>query len=305
MANCEPVVGKRKEIKMKFRFLVTEWKNKCRGTTSKGWQINQDQVIRDHIEPYLGNQDVRSITRGHISEVLNQSRLKNHSANQQKKIYMVLSKIFADAVEFFEIIDKSPVAKKFHLPSVPKIEQPYLTMEQSIVLLEYVMDMEPWGPMIWTQLLSGIRFSELCALEFSDFRWSEGYISITKAYNRNTKELQRFTKNKEHYFPPIPPKLLNYLRTRLKKRGLAFQNSIGGMMSSKTYDENLKRIFTQLNLPITSSHGLRHSCATLYREMGASDQAIQRLLGHKTLVSTQNYLHGVDKRLLEIAKKIA
>jgi integrase len=77
------------------------------------------------------------------------------------------------------------------------------------------------------------------------------------------------------------------------------------MLSAKSYDNYLKRVQLALKLPFGNSHGLRHSCANLYMTLGASDEGIQKLLGHKNLSSTKPYIHRTDSEAFEIAKKIS
>lgn len=144
---------------MKFKDYVDKWKERARLNVSDGWQKCQDQIIKAHISPHLDSLEIHKITPEHISKVLEASVKKGHSKNQQRKIYNVLSKLFSDAIHFFDLITKSPVRKKFHRPILTALERPSLTTEQFHIVLEYTMNHPVYGAPVWLQLLSGIRVS--------------------------------------------------------------------------------------------------------------------------------------------------
>lgn len=289
-------------------FLVS-WKREARLDSGDGWKLCQDKVIELHILPHLTGKQLIDITPSDISRVIEASKLKKHAPNQTKKIYMVVSKIFNDAVEFYDLIDRSPVRKKFHKPKTILIEQPAMSWEQSVILLEYVMHHPIYALPIWIQTLSGPRTSEIEALEWPEVHFEEDYIWLNKAYNRTTKIIQPFTKNKSHYAVPLPKKLSNFLQKFRKKSGLVCPGSDGKMLNRWAYQYYFTSVRKRLNLQITSPHGLRHSCSKIYKDAGATDEQIKVLLGHKTIISTKTYLHGHRTGellpLIELSKKFA
>lgn len=290
---------------LKFSALVEEWKVHCRLKISDGWKLCQDQILRDHILPYLANRGVKEITPAHISIVMEQSKLRGHSPNTQKKIYMTMSKIFNDAVHFFEILQRSPVKKHFHRPHIPPMERPSLSPEQSKEFLKEVLKHDLYSSAVYLQLLAGLRVSEVQGLRWTDIDFKTETMTIARCYNKLTTTMQEYTKNKSHFVLPIAPLLLRYLRLKRRDIGFVCASSSGGMMSENGYRTFLGRIAARSGLPIKSSHGLRHSFARMLTELGASDEVLMQALNHKSIISTKSYIHRSDIGLKKFIKKIS
>lgn len=290
---------------MLFKDYIPEWSRSATLSVSAGWHQCQLQILRDHITPILGNLRLDKITPSHISEVMQASRDKKHSENQQRKIYNVMSKVFGDAAGFHDYIEKSPVRKKHHRPRVGDVDRAFMEPEQSNLVLEATMFNRLYGAAIWIQLLTGIRVSEVQALTWDQLDFNNSCINVTKSYNRHLKRIQNHTKNKTKYRVPMIPRLAAFLKKKMAKSDSKFvnPNPDGGMMSHKSYDEFIKRLQLKMKLPISSSHGLRHSAARMYSANGCSDELLQILLGHKSIASTKVYTHHEQDDLFEFAKK--
>ncbi len=144
----------------------------------------------------------------------------------------------------------------------------------------------------------GLRVSELTTLKISDLFFEEGFIKITGKGNK-----QRFV--------PISEVTMKYIDFyRIKRNNLLIQKGYEDTLFLNRRGRQLTRamIFTiikdlavkiGLNKSI-SPHTFRHSFATHLLENGADLRAIQLMLGHESITTTEIYVHLDRKHLTQI-----
>jgi integrase/recombinase XerC len=80
-----------------------------------------------------------------------------------------------------------------------------------------------------------------------------------------------------------------------------FRGSRGGALNPRLVQKAMERVRLQLGLPATATpHALRHSFATHLMNAGGDLRAIQELLGHASLSTTQAYTAVDTARLMEV-----
>ena len=190
-----------------------------------------------------------------------------------------------------ELLESPKIGK--HLPEVLSVEE--------IDAIEGIIDVStPEGQRdraaIEMLYSCGLRVSELCNLLLSDLYLDEGFLRVTGKGNK-----QRLV--------PISERAIHEL-----KSWFAFRNSINIKPGEEDYvfisaarKKHLSRITVFHNIKVyaeqagiqktISPHTFRHSFATHLLEGGANLRAIQTMLGHESISTTEIYTH-IDRRFL-------
>jgi integrase/recombinase XerC len=145
----------------------------------------------------------------------------------------------------------------------------------------------------------GIRNSELTGINLDDIRLSAEAILI------------RGKGKKERYVPfgdSVKTALAGYLPERQKVPGSAGKharalllNRRGGRLTTRSVGRIIKKIAVAKGLsPDVHPHTLRHAFGTHMLEEGADLRAIQELLGHERLSTTQRYTQLTTAQLTKV-----
>lgn len=140
---------------------------------------------------------------------------------------------------------------------------------------------------------SGLRLSELVALDISDFDFSEGTLLVRQGKGGKQRLL------------PVGSKAINALQKWLAKRPEAESSAVfisaqGKRLGQRSVQARLQRWGVKAGLADhVHPHKLRHSFASHLLESSQDIRAIQELLGHSNISTTQIYTHLDFQHLAE------
>jgi integrase/recombinase XerC len=141
---------------------------------------------------------------------------------------------------------------------------------------------------------TGVRVSELCGLDRADV---DEVRRVVRVFGKGAKE------RAVPYGVPAQRALDDWLRhgrPRMSRDGrndALFLGIKGGRLQPTVVRRIVRNAALAAGLPHTSPHDLRHSAATHLLDGGADLRAVQELLGHSALSSTQIYTHVSAERL--------
>lgn len=180
---------------------------------------------------------------------------------------------------------ESPVLGE-HLPEILSAEE--------VDALESSIDLSKWEghrnrAIIEVLFSCGLRVSELVSLKMSDLYLDEQYIRV-------------FGKGSKERLVPISPKAINELhywfqyrnamRIKPGEEDYVFLNRRGAHLTRTMILIMIKQQAALAGIQKTiSPHTLRHSFATVLLEGGADLRAIQAMLGHESIGTTEIYTH--------------
>lgn len=222
--------------------------------------------------------------------------LKNGNRAKARKVSSLRS-FFNYLYSKVNLIEKNP-AEGLELPKTNSRQPVYLTLEQSESLLNKILENpnEEYRKrdyaIVMLFLNCGLRLSELASIDISKIK-TDTLSVIGKGNKERTIYLNEACKEAISDYLTVRPKNVNDDDALfISKR----KNRMSNRAIQHMVDRYLKRI--GLDTDVYSTHKLRHTAATLMYKYGNVDiRALQEILGHESVSTTQIYTHLDDERL--------
>ena len=143
----------------------------------------------------------------------------------------------------------------------------------------------------------GLRVSEAITLKNSDLFFEEGFIRVLGKGNK--ERYVPIHENAQRYITMYQKAIRNHIFPQKGFEDTLFLNRRGKGLSRQMIFMILKDLAIKIDLKKKiSPHTLRHSFATHLLQNGADLRAIQQMLGHESITTTEVYVH-IDKSYLK------
>ena len=237
-----------------------------------------------------------SVTYSDLKDFVNWFGTGNQNARTQSRVLSGIRAFYK-----FLLIDGEIEENPASLIESPKIGlklPEVLSVDEIDRIVEAIDLSKPEGPrnkaIIETLYGCGLRVSELVSLRLTDIHWGEGFVSVTGKGNK-----QRLV--------PINKKALKEIdlykidRDRLKviyDENVVFLNRRGRKLTRAMIFTIIRDLAGKAGIrKKISPHTFRHSFATHMVEAGADLRAVQEMLGHESILTTEIYTH-IDRSYL-------
>jgi len=245
--------------------------------------------------------DVGQLTYEHLKEFITDLYDLGLSARTQARIisgikqfygYLMLEDFVKDDPS--ELLEMPRLARK--LPEVMSIEE----IDSLIAAIDLSKTESHRNKAIIETLYScGLRVSELVNLRFSDLFFEEGFIRVIGKGNK--ERLVPVSPTVEKEIGIYNDHVRRHQVIKPGNENVVFLNRRGAMLTRVMIFTIIKDLAVAAGLKKTvSPHTFRHSFATHMIEGGANLRAVQEMLGHESITTTEIYTH-LDQRFLRDA----
>ncbi|MCL4119170.1 UNVERIFIED_CONTAM: hypothetical protein GTU68_051069 [Idotea baltica] len=224
---------------------------------------------------------------------------KNVNPRSQARIISGLKSFFSYMV--FEDYRKDNPMDLIESPKIGRKLPDTLSEEEINELIDNIDLSKPEGErnraMLETLYGCGLRVSELISLRLSDLYFEEDFIKVTGKGDK-----QRFvpiSKINKKYITIYRNEVRVHQKVQREFEDILFLNRRGKQLTRAMVFTIIKQLAEKIGLKKSiSPHTFRHSFATHLLQNGADLRAIQQMLGHESITTTEVYMH-IDKTHLE------
>ncbi len=223
------------------------------------------------------------------------------NARSQSRIISGLKSFFNYLV--FEDYRESNPMELIESPKIGRKLPDTLTVEEIDQIIAQIDLSKPEGErnraIIETLYGCGLRVSELTELKLSNLFFNEGFISVTGKGDK-----QRFVpigETTQKYISIYTAEIRNHILIKKGHEDTLFLNRRGSQLTRAMIFTIIKRLVEKAGIhKKVSPHTFRHSFATHLLENGADLRAIQLMLGHESITTTEIYMHVDRSHLSEV-----
>lgn len=296
------------ELNENYALTLGEWLDKwlneymsltLRQSTLSGYKSN----INNYIKPILGKKMLSTVTTDDIQKMYNKLKKEGRvkldkngskalSNSTVRGIHMMLHEALEYAVREHLII--SNPTNNTSIPKSNYAQKQILNDDELNRFMKAIESDELWYDFFYTEITTGLRRGEICALKWCDFNDNAGTLKICRTASKtDTGDTKTLAGNREILLPPSTAELLK----KRKKKSISewiFHNPYcpEKHINPNIAYANMKKLLKKAELPSIRFHDLRHTFATHALASGVDAKTLSGILGHTNASFTlDTYTH--------------
>tara|TARA_Y100000385_G_scaffold85176_1_gene87391 strand:- start:1615 stop:2526 length:912 start_codon:yes stop_codon:yes gene_type:complete len=247
---------------------------------------------------FCENKDLTTLTKTVILQFINNLNTLGLSPRSTARIISSLKTFYKQQI-LNETMDANPM-QSIKTPKLSKKLPDVLSYDEILKMMEFIDFTKLAGERDKTIVMllygGGLRVSELVSLKVNDLFVDEGFIKVKgKGSKERLVPIGAKTINQVSYY-------VESYRNKVARddfKNYLILNQRGGSLSRISVFNLIKKLALEAGIKkAISPHTLRHSFATTLIEAGANLRAVQQMLGHESITTTEIYTH-LDKAYLK------
>ena len=247
---------------------------------------------------FCENKSLTTLTKTIILEFINNLNTLGLSSRSTARIISSLKTFYKQQI-LNETMDANPM-QSIKTPKLSKKLPDVLSYDEILKMMEFIDFTKLAGERDKTIVMllygGGLRVSELISLKVNDLFVDEGFIKVKgKGSKERLVPIGAKTINQVSYY-------VESYRNKVARddsKNYLILNQRGGSLSRISVFNLIKKLALEAGIKkAISPHTLRHSFATTLIEAGANLRAVQQMLGHESITTTEIYTH-LDKAYLK------
>jgi integrase len=261
-------------------------------------------VVKRFLKPDLGSQGLDKLSAATVRLWLNRKSANGASAHHLRLLRIVLSAALTCALRE-ELVQRN-VARLVQLPKKYEAsERSPWSVEEAKRFLTVATDHE-FYPAFLLLMLYGLRRGEVLGLRWCDVDFVQGIVHIRNQLQRRTGGFSQGpvkTKAGQRDLPLLTPvrqallahhALSSTTRLNSPENELVFTNALGQPRDPSSFRVSFQRLARRNDIRVISVHDVRHTTATLLKDLGVSARDAQLILGHADIATTQQIYQHVS-----------
>lgn len=249
-------------------------------------------MLADYVSATKGSMAIDQLSLSDLQAFLKHITELGLSAGTQARVLSGVKSFFR-YLQLEEVVKTNPT-ELLEAPKLKRALPAYLSLEEIDLLFEHIDHSTPEGQrnraMLEVMYSCGLRVSELVGLQISCLYLDVGFVRVIGKGNK--ERLVPIGSTAVKHIKLYKDHVRNTLKIKLGAEDILFLNRRGGKLSRVMVFLILKDLTEKSGIKKNiHPHTLRHSFATHLVEAGADLRAVQEMMGHKSITTTEIYTH--------------